>query len=316
MQEVMPNRFSMWQNTAKARIYYALRRCLSQRSRDQLKLWQRRTRKKMGRALCLFYGKYSAAELVMELKAKVPSDCEILMVHSSYDNLLPMYSGAPQEILDELIASCGDRCTLAMPAFCLGGRLRDKRAYYEKNVFDVRRTGSEMGLLTELFRRRPGVKRSLHPTHSICALGPLANELVAGHEACPTRTGYGSPFDFMAKRKCNIVGLGVEWFRVITQTHTAEDMLGDSFPIKFQTETFPVTLKNWEGRQISYDLTVLTTKHTLDNMLLRSFLSENELQGWKYRGTPLFVTHAGKVTQGLLKAAQRGITVYGTGEQT
>ena len=59
-----------------------------------------------------------------------------------------------------------------MPAFFFGGPEADPAAYYLKRpVFDVRRQPSEMGLLSELFRRRESVRRSLHPTASVCALG-------------------------------------------------------------------------------------------------------------------------------------------------
>src|SRR5690554_8160890 len=39
----------------------------------------------------------------------------------------------------------------------------------EYNVFDVVNEPSCVGILTELFRKRPGVVRSWHPTHSVAA---------------------------------------------------------------------------------------------------------------------------------------------------
>jgi aminoglycoside N3'-acetyltransferase len=168
-----------------------------------------------------------------------------------------------------------------------------------------------MGLLTELFRRRKGVKRSLHPTHSVCALGPLADELVATHHVGSTRTGPGTPFSIMAQRRCVIAGLGVDWFRVITQTHTAEDTLGEQFPVAFQKETFPVTLVDATGNRIEYPLTLLRTEKTLDNAILKTLLSPEDLRAWKFHGTSLFATGAGKITNALIEAARKGVTVYG-----
>jgi aminoglycoside N3'-acetyltransferase len=266
----------------------------------------------MSKVFSVVHGTYTAKELVGALSARFPDDFEILMVHSSYDHLLPMCSSSPLDVVKELIAYCGRKRTLVMPAFFLGGRLRDKKGYYSRHVFDVRRTVSEMGLLTEVFRRMPEVKRSLHPTHSICALGPLADELTAKHHLAPTRTGKGTPFEFITRRRSLIAGLGVEYFRVLAQTHTAEDMLGDRFPVEFTRETFPVTLVDGEGTKVPYELTVLGTSRTLDNTILRSLLAEDELREWKFRGTPLFFTFADKVTDALLKAAQKGITVYGS----
>ena len=43
-----------------------------------------------------------------------------------------------------------------------------------------------MGMLTELFRRMKGVHQSLHPTHGVAALGPLAAEMTAGHDRAAT----------------------------------------------------------------------------------------------------------------------------------
>jgi aminoglycoside N3'-acetyltransferase len=308
----MQQELSMWQNTVKARLYYVVRRCLSQNRRDELKKWQGRLRRRLSGTVSLIHGNYCAAELITNLKARISDDVEILMVHSSYDHLLPAFKGDPQEIVNALVDYCGSKRTLVMPAFCLGGRLRDKRGANGGRVFDVRKSPSEMGLLTELFRRRRGVRRSLHPTHSICALGPLADELVATHHLGSTRTGPGTPFSIMAQKRCVIAGLGVDWFRVITQTHIAEDTLGEEFPITFDKETFPVTLVDAKGDRMEYSLTLLRTARTLDNAILKSLLSPQDLRAWKFHGTTLFVTDAGKLTHALLEAARKGVTVYGT----
>jgi aminoglycoside N3'-acetyltransferase len=160
----------------------------------------------------------------------------------------------------------------------------------------------------------PGVRRSLHPTHSICALGPLADDLTAAHHLASTRTGKGTPFELMAQKKTIIAGLGVEYFRCMTQTDTAEDMLGDEFPVRFESVTVPVTVIDWEERKVPYNLTINRTSMILDNALLRSLLSKSELKEWKYKGTPMFMTFADKVTERLIEAARNGITVYRPGK--
>lgn len=300
----------LWQNAAKARLHYVLRRCLSQEKRNALKGWQKSARKRMARVLTLVHGTYSAKEIVGDLKARVPGNAEILMVHSSYDRLLPMYKGSPQDMVNELITWCGKDRTLVMPAFVLGGRLYDKKEYFGRHPFDVKRTPSEMGLLTEVFRRTPGVKRSLHPTHSVCALGPLAQDLTATHHLAATRTGEGTPFDIMTHRPTAIVGMGIEYYRSVTHTHTAEDILGDAFPVKFEREPIPVVLMDWEGNKVSYSLTIPKASKPLDNTVLRTVLLGDELVEWTFRGTAMFVTTASVVTERLIEAARRGITVY------
>lgn len=297
---------------AKARLYYLLRHYLSQRNRDLLKKLLASSRKRWRRVLLLCYGTFTAKELVSDLRRRVKGNFDILMVHSAFDRLLPMYAGSPKELIDELLEFCGEGRTLVMPAFVLGGRSYDAKAYYWHHPFDVKRTASEMGLLTEVFRRMAGVKRSLHPTHSICAVGPLADLLTASHHLAPTRTGKGTPFEVMTHKRTVIVGVGVEYYRCLTHTHTAEDMLGDQFPVEFIKDSFPVHVIADDGREMIYRHTTLKCRRTLDNTLLRSLLSNEELVEWRFHNAAMFITFAGQVTITLIDAARKGITVYGT----
>ena len=47
---------------------------------------------------------------------RIGADFEILMVHSSVNNMTPMYTGSPLEFVKMLISFCGPDRTLAMPA--------------------------------------------------------------------------------------------------------------------------------------------------------------------------------------------------------
>ena len=301
-----------WQNAAKAQMHKALRRWFSQETRANMKKWQGQARKRVSRLLPILHGTYSAKEIVSDLKVRVPEDFEIIMVHSAFDRLLPMYKGSALDLLKELIDYCGKDRTLAMPAFVLGGRLYDKATYFSTHSFDINRTPSEMGLLTELFRRTPGVVRSLHPTHSVCALGPLADKLTAGHGAAPTRTGKGTPFEFMNRHRTAIVGLGIEYFRCLTHSLTAIDMMDDEYPIKLQRKPIPAVMIDSTGNKIPYSVIIPEGATPPDNTLLRSLLSQDELVEWRFHGTAMFATQASVVTERLIEAAKRGVTVYGS----
>src|SRR5258705_3850394 len=110
--------------------------------------------------------------LERELEAHLPADFEILMVHSSLSDMRPMYDGAAQDILNLLQRLVGSERTLAMPSFFFGTADLYHRDFYRlHDRFDARRTTSQMCLVSEMFRRSPGVIRSLHPTHSVCARG-------------------------------------------------------------------------------------------------------------------------------------------------
>ena len=283
----------------------------SQERRSQAKRSIASARRRLAPLYRVRHGTFGASELRDELARHLRPDVEIVMVHCSLNDLQPMYAGGVKELLDALIELCGHERTLAMPAFCSGGPEGDPAAHIgARPVFDVRRQPSEMGLLSELFRRRKNVRRSLHPTSSVCALGPLAERLVAGHHLAKTTFGERTPFAVMAERRTAIVGIGTEYFRCLSQVHVAEDLLGERYPLVLRPRTMPVQLKDVDGSVYDYELRVgeLTTRRRAER--LERLLGPDELIRWRFHGVPLFVTSAARVTEVLSDAALRGETIY------
>src|SRR5699024_2708495 len=75
----------------------------------------------------------------------------------------------------------------------------------EQPKFYVEETPTNIGILTELFRKRPDVVRSLHPTHSVAALGNGAEEFVAGDEQFDTPIARGSSWGKLLDREAKIL---------------------------------------------------------------------------------------------------------------
>ena len=285
----------------RAEVRAALRKFLSQERRTELKRLQGVARKRFAPMLSVVHGRFGTAELMADIARRLPPDFEILMVHSSFDTLLPMYRGNPKELVSGLIELCGPTRTLVMPSYILGGRTYDAAAYFATKPFDVRVTPSEMGLVAEIFRRTPGVLRSLHPTASVCALGPLAEELTTGHHLSKKGLGPDSPFGVMTRRSTAIMGLGVEYFRCLSHVHAATQKMGDAYPIKFENRTTQVTLVDYSSNRIEYTLGLPDRSRKLDLTVLWSILSKDELREWTFHGVPLFVIpQAGVLTERLI----------------
>lgn len=296
----------------RAGVRSGLRKLVSAERRSELKRLQGTARKRMSPALRMIHGSFGVEELAAELKSRVPGDFELLMVHSSFDQFLPMFNGSAKDLLACLIELCGPERTLVMPSFVMGGRNYDAAAYYQNKPFDVRTTPSEMGLVPELFRRTPGVLRSLHPTASVCALGPLAKEVTAGHHLAKQGLTPDSPFGTMTRRPTAILGLGVEYFRCLTHVHTATQKMGDEYPIKFVEHTTDVTLVDYDGTRYQHKLGLPDRSKKLDLRVLWSLMSKDELREWRFHGIPMFVIpRAGLVTERLIEAARRGVTIFG-----
>lgn len=137
---------------------------------------------------------------------------DVVMLHSH----LPSFGLIePDDLFAATSDVLGPSGTLVMPAFTLGfGRTR---------VFDRETTPSETGALTELFRRRPGTRRSLHPFHSVCAAGARAAELADAWAL--SSFGAGGPFSRLHEADALLLCAGVGAER-LTFVHYAEERVG------------------------------------------------------------------------------------------
>ena len=268
------------------------------------------------RLILFFNGSFSTEDLFIEIENNIGRDSfDILMVHSSINALLPMYKGNVKELLDYLILySKQKKVTLVMPTFTLGKKNSGPESFYlNKKVFDVDKTPTTVGLLNELFRRKKDVLRSIHPTHSIAALGPKAEELTNKHHICETSFGDNSPFGIMDSYNTKILGLGVYYYRNLTHVHVVEDILKDKFPypIKRTFNIIPVKLKN-NDEFFKYDLKCYTDSlsSVRDLTILKKHIEDKNLKQWSFKGVPMFLTNAKVVTETLILMAKQGKSIY------
>jgi aminoglycoside 3-N-acetyltransferase len=87
---------------------------------------------------------------------------DTVLIQANITNLCMKYKTKPKDILDSLLDSCG---TLVFPTF-----MKDYNEW-SQNGFDIRKTPSRMGILSETARQHPDSVRSGHPLFSFVALG-------------------------------------------------------------------------------------------------------------------------------------------------
>lgn len=143
----------------------------------------------------------SAAALIDDLQALGIRPGETILVHSSLRSL-GQVSGGAETVIAGLREAIGDRGTLLMPA------LSYAYVHASQPLFSPRWTGTCVGLIPETFRRMPGVFRSVHPTHSVCAIGARARELTGDHHLDRTPVGPHSPFSRLPTVGGRILMLG------------------------------------------------------------------------------------------------------------
>ena len=286
-------------------------RCLSRERLVALRTRYLSVRSKLHPVMRAVYGTFDTVALREHLEQRIGGDFEILMVHSSVNNMQPMYTGSPLDFVQMLMSFCGPDRTLAMPAFYFGDpAIGGADETFARNPrFDLRRTPSQMGLATELFRRSRGVVQSRHPVYRLAALGPLAKELTKGHERAETASGLGTPFDFMTARNTRILGIGKR-YEVLTHVHHAEDVMGAEFPVPRNTGgVLSMTLVDGV-EEIPFQLKQHSLLWRRNMWKLGKIMGREALQEWEFHHVPLFATRAADVTRALITAAKQGITLY------
>ena len=259
----------------------------------------------------LLYGTANDEEIFNNILQKLNGKIDILMIHSSLNGMVPMYTGSLNKLLSIILNYCKqNNITLAMPTFFSGSNWEAKE-YYEnaKHIFNVRKTFSQMGMLSELFRRTPNVKRSTHPTHSICALGPLADVLTKNHHQADTTFGEGTPFGEVIKYRTIILGIGTKSPQPLTQVNSAPDIMKSEFPLPLYSEIIPVTCVDEVGNTIIYNLRIRKREFKIDRKTVKKILRKKVME-WKYKGIPLLLAQSDIVTETIIEAARNGQTIY------
>lgn len=156
-------------------------------------------------------------EFIDTLRNAGVTEGQTILVHSSFKAMV--CPGAPDDVVDALLDTVGESGTLIAPTHTWG------IVNAKQPVFDVLLSPSHVGAITETVRHRPNAIRSLHPTHSVAAIGAKAVELTAGHECNETPCSKTSPYGRVVEWDGLIVMLGVSLLYNTTY-HGVEEWAG------------------------------------------------------------------------------------------
>lgn len=114
----------------------------------------------------------------------------------------------------------------------------------EHDLFDPETEPACVGIIPNIFRTRPGVVRSLHPTHSMAVYGKGAKEYVAGEENLSTPCGAGGCWNRLKDIRAKILLVGVTHARN-TYIHAIEEVF--DVPERLTKEPVPFRVKMPDG---------------------------------------------------------------------
>ena len=205
----------------------------------------------------------------------------VLLVHASINSLSAAPDSpppSPDDVLDALLDALGPQGTLLIPT------LSYLFVSEAQPVFNVTTTPSNLGALSSAMLARKGASRSLHPTHSVAAIGPLAQELTQSHKNDRTPVGPNSPFSLLKNHNGQVAFLGCG-SRCNTMIHGVEEcILPTPPPYLLLPNTINYTLIDENG----VESVVEHRRHDFRAMGQRyEKLTELVPQG-SYKKTPLF----------------------------
>ncbi len=140
---------------------------------------------------------------------------DVVLVHSSYKSLGGV-DGGPQTVVDALLEVLTPEGTLIMPTFNFN--------FNQGEPWDMNKTPSHMGVLTEIVRDNPEARRVFHPFYSFAILGKLKDELTRVRY----KDSYGTESIFMRLRELDakIMIIGLSYTHSMTFFHHVEQMNG------------------------------------------------------------------------------------------
>ena len=207
------------------------------------------------RVIVRLFFSYGTQELIGGLRKLGIAPGDSVMLHSAFEQRRG-FRGSIDELITVFLEAVGKNGNLLMVS--MPYRSSSLQYMSKRKAFDVGRTPSAAGLVSEFFRRRSGVVRSLNPSHPILACGPRADWFVSGHEQCLYPCGPGSPFDKLLQSGGKVAFFNVT-FDVFTFFHFLEHSIQAqlAFPL-YHPEIFDVSVIDRNGQRHSVKTAVFS----------------------------------------------------------
>lgn len=191
---------------------------------------------------------YSAEDLASAIRSLGIGEGDALLVHSGFRRVSG-FTGTPGDVIECLLKVVGPDGHLLMMSIPYRGA--SQRYAQSDPLFDVRRTPSAVGIISEIFRRRSDVRRSLSPFHPVLAHGPLAAWLTADHDQCLCSCGKGSPFERFLQLDGTVLFYDAP-YASMTFMHYVEDRFREQLPVPlYDPEPAALRVIDGAGRDTS-----------------------------------------------------------------
>lgn len=211
--------------------------------------------------------KYSNFDLIKAFENLGIKKGDILCVHSELFNFgIPLLKKNEflQTIIDCFFEVIGKEGTLIMPTFTY--------SFCKNEVYDKLNSKSEVGILTEYFRKCEGVKRTNDPIFSFAIKGAESQLFNVQNSSC---FGENSGYDILAKNNGKIIYFGLDW------AHTFIHYIEEKFKVDYRYfKTFKGIIKDKEiqyKKEIQYYVRYLDKQSELNLEKINTILNNADI---------------------------------------
>jgi len=244
-------------------------------------------------------------------------DCVLL--HSSLKSVGYVEGGA-RTVIDAFIEVVSSKGTLIVPTYSMKGTMLET-CNTDGYIFDPRTSTTQLGSIPANFLKLQNIYRSIHPTHSVSAIGEKAKYITEAHHLASSTYGIDSPWDRLMKLDGKIIGLGVTVWPV-PLCHVLEDRELDNFPLPVRMEnTYHLKCKNWDGDIIEVPVTPLGPdyfkvridqphRQDLRDYFWHDFIQTGTINVGKIGQAESWIANAKNFYDHLVLLMNEGITIY------
>lgn len=251
--------------------------------------------------------KVGIADLEKKLEEFHVKRGDTVMMHSSFSRV----DADADTFVDFLKDYIGEQGNILMPTH---PKLVEENGLL---VYDVQKSPSTVGYLTERFRLSQGVDRSLHPFSSIAAWGKdkayFLEDNVNQQEATLPHGKY-SPYYKFCLMDGKVLCIGITAIRRATISHVAEEVLDSRFPVRDFFENHDVVIR--ENGDFIGQVKVRTADLSKSQLfvaksqLQREWLRNNIVVRDDIKGVPVELVHSRRCMEYMMGNALKGRTRY------
>ena len=259
----------------------------------------------------IYKKKYTTDDIIEKMKLMGMRKGAVVFIHSSMTEFYN-FIGTPEELITKIIETIGEDGTLMMPAYPKSKNILSEEYQIDGVDFDVLKTPSGAGYLTEVFRNYHGVKRSINQQHSVCAWGKLAEFFVSEHHLSQTPWDEQSPYYKMTLTNTLVFSLGLPYF-LPTVYHCTESLLRQKYKYfnLFFEKKITYSYRDENNNIGIHEMFICgINRRTNNKRTIKKYFKPKEFSQCKLSNLWIEMVYAKYIVDLFINLAENGITIF------